>query len=228
MWQYISAACQSHGSSPMFTWLGSAGRIELSGTTFHNAVSKAGNFLADGLEVEPEQEVFVDLGNHWQAPVWKAAVLAIGAVVSDSPGAINIVDPAGVDHATQTIAVVSLDPFGMPAKDLPSHVINVSAEVRGFGDYFSPRTPTTAATQLTSWGVNVQQAQDVVERTISNRGVLGGETLALENLNDPRSLFMWQCLVPILNQNPLVLLDKEYDPSQVAEQEHVSQFITNN
>ena len=228
MWQYISAACQSHGSSPMFTWLGSAGRIELSGTTFLNAVSKAGNFLADGLEVEPEQEVFVGLGNHWQAPVWKTAVIAIGAVVSDLPAAVNIVDPAGTEQATQTIAVVSLDPFGMPAKDLPSHVINASAEVRGFGDYFSPRTPTTAATQLTSWGVNVQQAQEVVERTLNDCGVVGGETLALEHLIGLRSLFMWQCLVPILNRNCMVLLDREYDQSQVAEQEHVSQFITDN
>ena len=228
MWQYIAAACQSHSASPMFTWLGSAGRIELSGTTFLNAVSKAGNFLADGLEVEPEQDVFVGLGNHWQAPVWKAAVLAIGAVVSDSNSTVNIVDPTGIEQVTQTIAVVSLDPFGMPVRDLPTHVINASAEVRGFGDYFAPRTPTSGATQLTSWGVNVQQALDTVEQSVSNRGVGGGDTLALETSHDLRSLFLWQCLVPILNRNPLVLLDREYVQRQVAEQEHVSHFISIN
>jgi hypothetical protein len=67
--QSLQTCVKDRGPAPLVTWLSDVGRIELSATTFNNAVSKASNFLIDGLEIEEDSSLSVDLGNHWQAPV---------------------------------------------------------------------------------------------------------------------------------------------------------------
>lgn len=208
----------------MFTWLHEAGRIELSGITFLNAVSKAANFIADGLEIEPEQPVYVNLGNHWQSPVWTCAVVACGAVLSDTPGQTNIVnrqEATVLNHAV----VVSQDPFGMPERDLPPQVINASNEVRGFGDYFAPRTPTTESTMLTSWGVDVQQAKITMDHMRSEWAIREGESIGIALSPKPQAAILWHCFFSIFNRSPMVLLDGEFLPDVVRAQEHIGHLV---
>lgn len=225
MWQDISSAAQAASSAPMFTWRQADNRVELSGITFLNSVSKAANFIADGLEVEPEQPVYVNLGNHWQSPVWQCAVLATGAILADEPSDFNIVNSANVDSVSNVVAVVSRDPFGMPERDLPSTVINASAEVRGFGDYFAPRTALSGSTVLGSWGVDAQQARNLAAHNAEVYGIGYGQSVGLALSADPRTAVEWQCFFSIFNRSPLVLLDGDFDQGAVERQERITQFV---
>ena len=225
MWKYISSAAQAAGSAPMFTWRLDSQRIELSGITFLNAVSKAANFIVDGLEVDSEQLVYVDLGNHWQAPVWQAAVLAAGGVLSDEPSGVNIVTSDLISSVHKIVAVVSRDPFGMPQRDLADSVINASAEVRGFGDHFVPRTPTAESTLVGSWGVDVQHARTLVEGHAALHAIAPAQSIGLITNGSLRTAIEWQCFFSIFNHSPMVLLDGDFDRENVEQQERITQII---
>ena len=225
MWPHITSAVQAAGSSPMFTWRNGDSRIELSGVTFLNAVSKAANFILDGLEVESGQPVYVNLGNHWQSPVWNCAVIAAGAVLSDVPAEFNIVNSAQMNEVPGLVAVVSRDPFGMPERELPSIVVNASAEVRGFGDHFAPRTPTTDETALATWGVNVQQARELAVSLSQLHNISPGSAVGAAVNEWARTASEWHCFFSIFNKAPLVILDGEFDLQKVAEQERVMHFV---
>ena len=135
---------RDRGPAPIVTWVSDVGRIELSAITFNNAISKASNYLVDGLELEEDATVSVSLGNHWQSPIWFGVALSTGLTIVENDPAITF----GANAAAQTwqgspdeFVVVSRDPFGMPEKDIPAGFINGSAEVRNFGDFFSQSTP---------------------------------------------------------------------------------------
>jgi len=136
----LQKCVRGRGPSPIVTWLSDLGRIELSAVTFNNAISKASNFLVDGLELEDDATVNVTLGNHWQSPVWLGTALTTGLTITDQDPAITF----GTNAAAQTwqgspdeFVVVSRDPFGMPDKEIPTGFVNGSAEVRNFGDFFT-------------------------------------------------------------------------------------------
>ena len=224
MWTFIKSAAESAGSSPMFTWRHGPNRVELSGITFLNAVSKAANFISDGLEINPEARVYVNLGNHWQSPVWCSAVLATGAVLSDAPATFNIVNLDEAMPLSNSI-VVSRDPFGMPERDLPESAINASAEVRGFGDYFAPRTATSEETVLTTWGVNVKHAMITVAAMRDEWGIAEAEPIGIALPQNPHMAIEWHSLFGLLNRSPLVLLDSAFEAEQVQTQERIGRII---
>lgn len=226
MWQNISLAALHHGAAPMFTWRSGDSRIELSGKTYLNSVSKAANFLSDGLEVEYGQKVFIDLGNHWQSPVWQAAAVAVGAVINNEPAALNIVNDEEYFSLPNTIALVSKDPFGMPVRDLPGHVINASAEVRGFGDYYAPSFAASEIAPVAAWGINSQQAQEIAASRVADHGIEIGESIAVLNPPNLETAAIWQLYVPIFNKSAVVLLDGSFDREKVQAQEHVAHFVT--
>lgn len=63
-------------------------RIELSGSTVLRWVNKAGNWLQDEMDAEPGTTVNLQLPqDHWRTVPWILAVWAVGAVLSDDPGA---------------------------------------------------------------------------------------------------------------------------------------------
>ena len=88
----LTEASAKRGPMPLVTWISDAGRIELSNVTFANAVSKASNFLIDGLELDEESSIAVELGNHWQSPVWLGTGLATGIKVTDQNSAITVLE----------------------------------------------------------------------------------------------------------------------------------------
>ena len=221
---------RDRGPAPIVTWLSSAGRIELSTVTFANAVSKAGNFLIDGLELEESSKLNVNLGNHWQSPVWLATSLCVGIELNDqAPILISHSDAITTwTGAIDQLIVVSRDPFGMPEKDLPAGCINGSAEVRNFGDYFSPSWENLGAV-LTfeeisySWAELVamadsQRKQDGIEPG-TRVGVAG-------NLNLLQAI-IYQVVMPISFGISLVLKD-QVDPDivKIMEQEKIAKFVS--
>ncbi len=221
---------RDRGPAPIVTWFSSAGRIELSTVTFANAVSKAGNFLVDGLELEESSNLNVNLGNHWQSPVWLATSLCVGIELNDqAPIFISHSDAITTwTDAIDQLIVVSRDPFGMPEKDLPAGYINGSAEVRNFGDYFSPSWENLGAV-LTfeeisySWAELVAMADSQRKHDEIEPGTRVG---VAGNLNLLQAV-IYQVVMPISFGISLVLIDQvDPDINKITEQEKIAKFVS--
>lgn len=126
-------------------------RIELSTATLWNWAAKTGNLLRDELGAGPSSRVAVLLPAHWQTAAVLFGIWWIGAEVvtaGEADIALCTADRLGeADDAVGMgeIAVLSLDPFGKPAPDLPVGVTDYATAVRVHGDQISPeRHPGTA------------------------------------------------------------------------------------
>jgi uncharacterized protein (TIGR03089 family) len=231
-WTELQSNTSSRGATPLVTWLSDVGRIELSTVTFANAVSKAGNFLVDGLELEDDATVSVSLGNHWQSPVWFGTALATGLTITDQDPAITF----GIKSQAQTwqgspekFVIVSQDPFGMPDKEIPDGFINGSAEVRNFGDYFSPAWPISSdhlavdfeSTELT-WDQLVARALELA----ALHSITSGISFGLHGTSDLVTLAALQVVLPVVNENSVVLIDQANpDLDAIKKQEKLEQIV---
>lgn len=231
MWKLISTSARAAGPSPLYTWVSEAGRVELSGTTFLNGVSKAANMLRDGLDINAGDDVYIDLGNHWQSPVWIAAGLSTQARLVISPlHALAIVAKETLDYLgnSRDIVVISRDPFGMPEKYLDSSVINGSQEVRGFADVFSPMGEyasddvlfNDAATNVTSMEFRAR-----ADQLITQHGISSGSRIAISEKSDLITRALWQVVVPAITQSSVVLLDGTTDFAKICSDEQVDHLI---
>lgn len=122
-------------------------RIELSTVTMANWAAKTGNLLRDELGAGPASRVAVLLPAHWQTAAvlfgiwWIGAEVVMGETVSPADVALCTADRlAEADEAVGVgeVAVLSLDPFGKPAPDLPVGVTDYATAVRVHGDQISP------------------------------------------------------------------------------------------
>ena len=120
-------------------------RIELSTATLANWAAKTGNLLRDELGAGPASRVAVLLPAHWQTAAvlfgiwWIGAEVVLGRTPPTSPcaPAIGWTRPTR-RWAAGEVAVLSLDPFGKPAADLPVGVTDYATAVRVHGDQISP------------------------------------------------------------------------------------------
>jgi uncharacterized protein (TIGR03089 family) len=228
----LQKCVRGRGPSPIVTWLSDIGRIELSAITFNNAISKASNFLVDGLELEEDATVSISLGNHWQSPVWFGVALATGLTIVDSDPAITF----GTNAAAQTwqgspdeFVVVSRDPFGMPEKDIPAGFINGSAEVRNFGDFFSPRWPVAPdhnAVAIDSgeftWSQLMQRAQELADA----HSLVSGQSYGLHGSSDLITTIAFQVVLPVAFGHSVVLIDQANpDLDAIKKQEKLEQIV---
>lgn len=119
-------------------------RIELSTVTLANWAAKTGNLMRDEMAAEPGTRVAVLLPAHWQTAAVLFGVWWIGAEVvlsGDADIALCTTDRLpDADDAVGAgdVAVLSLDPFGKPAADLPVGVTDYATAVRVHGDQISP------------------------------------------------------------------------------------------
>jgi uncharacterized protein (TIGR03089 family) len=117
-------------------------RIELSTVTLANWAAKTANLLRDELGAGPGSRVAVLLPAHWQTAAVLLGVWWIGAEVVHSGAAdFALCTAERLDEADQAVAggevaVLSLDPFGKPAPDLPVGVTDYATAVRVHGDQF--------------------------------------------------------------------------------------------
>jgi len=221
---------RERGPAPIVTWLSSAGRIELSTVTFANAISKAGNFLVDGLELEESSKLNVKLWNHWQSPVWLATSLCAGIELSDqAPMLISHSDAiTSWTGASDQLVVVSRDPFGMPQKDLPVGFVNGSAEVRNFADHYSPSWENQGAVitfEGTSYSWPELEALADAKR-IQNR-IESGTRVGLSGDLNLLQAVIYQVVIPISFGVSVVLIDQENpDITKITEQEKIAKFVS--
>lgn len=119
-------------------------RIELSGVTLANWAAKTGNLLRDELGAGPASRVAILLPAHWQAAAVLFGVWWIGAeAVLAGPADLALCTAQRLDEADDAVAggevaVLSLDPFGRPAPDLPIGVTDYATAVRVHGDQIVP------------------------------------------------------------------------------------------
>lgn len=230
--ELLQLAVKSRGPSPLVTWVSDIGRIELSTVTFANAVCKASNFLIDGLELDEESSIAVELGNHWQSPVWLGTGLATGIKVTDETGAKKFGTLAvaqGWSGEAEDFIVVSQDPFGMPAKDVPVEFINGSAEVRNFGDYFAPAWPTapheitfTDAGENFTWDQLVSHALELANQ----HGIKPAQNYGLKGEGNALAKIALQVVLPVIQQNSVVLIDQANpDVAAIRKQEKLEQLV---
>lgn len=118
-------------------------RIELSAATLANWAAKTGNLLRDELGAGPASRVAVLLPAHWQTAAVLFGVWWIGAeAVLNGAADVALCTAERLDEADGTgageVAVLSLDPFGRPAPDLPVGVTDYATAVRVHGDQIVP------------------------------------------------------------------------------------------
>ncbi|MGV1036726.1 MAG: TIGR03089 family protein [Candidatus Nanopelagicales bacterium] len=126
-------------------------RVELSGTTFGNWVSKTSNMLVDEFDVEPGSVVNVRLPLHWILPVWIAACWQVGATVAigaqvDAPD-IAVVGPQLVtaDTGAEATIACSLLPMAQGFREpLQPQLTDYFTDVRNYGDFFTSASPVAA------------------------------------------------------------------------------------
>jgi len=228
----LQKCVRGRGPSPIVTWLSDIGRIELSAITFNNAISKASNFLVDGLELEEDATVSISLGNHWQSPVWLGTALTTGLTIVDSNPAITF----GTNAAAQTwqgspdeFVVVSRDPFGMPEKDIPAGFINGSEEVRNFGDFYSPRWSMASDHNAVSidaceftWAQLMQRSQELADANSLESGLSYG----LHGSSDLITTIVFQVVLPVAFGHSVVLIDQANpDLDVIKKQEKLEQIV---
>ncbi|OBF60762.1 TIGR03089 family protein [Mycobacterium sp. 852002-50816_SCH5313054-b] len=131
---------------PRITYYDDAGgeRIELSAATLANWAAKTGNLLRDEMGAGPASRVAILLPAHWQTAavlfgVWWIGAEAVLDAGSTHPNAdVALCSEERLDEADGTgaaeVAVLSLDPFGRPAPDLPIGVTDYATAVRVHGD----------------------------------------------------------------------------------------------
>ncbi|EHR49196.1 TIGR03089 family protein [Saccharomonospora marina XMU15] len=119
-------------------------RIELSVATVANWAAKTANWLVEEFDVEPGDEVSVELPAHWQtAGVLLGAWWCGAQVVTGGGGvAVAFVGPeAAVEQAGRT-AMVALDPLGRGlGSRCPEGAVDYLTEARLSGDEFAPVLP---------------------------------------------------------------------------------------
>ncbi|ART73896.1 TIGR03089 family protein [Mycobacterium dioxanotrophicus] len=123
-------------------------RIELSAVTLANWAAKTANLLRDELGAGPGTRVSVLLPAHWQTAAVLFGAWWIGSEVvfngsSDQPADVALCTRDRLDEADDAVsggevAVLSLDPFGKPAADLPIGVTDYATAVRVHGDQIVP------------------------------------------------------------------------------------------
>jgi uncharacterized protein (TIGR03089 family) len=152
-------------------------RIELSAVTLANWAAKTGNLLRDELAAGPASRVAVLLPAHWQTAAALFGVWWIGAevVLDGSASDVALCTIDRVDDADATgageVAVLSLDPFGRPAPDLPVGVTDYATAVRVHGDQIvAERQPGPALA-----GRSVNDVLAACQNSAAARGLTAGE-----------------------------------------------------
>ncbi|KLI07668.1 TIGR03089 family protein [Mycolicibacterium conceptionense] len=170
-------------------------RIELSTVTMANWAAKTANLLRDEMGAGPGTRVAVLLPAHWQTAAVLFGVWWIGAEVvlgggSDNPADIALCTRDRLDEADDAVAggevaVLSLDPFGKPAADLPIGVTDYASAVRVHGDQIVPeRVPGPALA-----GQSVAEVLEAAHNAAAAQGFTGSDrVLSTASWNTPDEL----------------------------------------
>ncbi|EHR59635.1 TIGR03089 family protein [Saccharomonospora cyanea] len=152
-------------------------RIELSVATLANWAAKTANWLVEEFDVEPGDEVAVDLPAHWQtAGVLLGAWWCGAHVVADPAEAVvAFVGPDADGSAARSTAVVALDPLGRGLTTAaPDGAFDYLTEARTCGDDFSPVLPVDGDTPALL-GTTIDDLSNLVRERAAVLGIGEGD-----------------------------------------------------
>ena len=166
-------------------------RIELSAVTLANWAAKTANLLRDELGAGPGTRVAVLLPTHWQTTAVLFGIWWIGAeAVLAGPAEIAMCTRDRLDEADDAVAggevaVLSLDPFGKPAADLPIGIADYATSVRVHGDQIVPERHPGAALD----GRSVDEVLAAARKSAQAQGLTGADrVLSTASWNTPDDL----------------------------------------
>jgi len=145
----LGYATAADPAQPLLTWYddGTGERVELSGLTLANWVSKTANLLVDGCGLGPFDEATVSLPPHWQTAAVLLGCWTAGLSVSPDGAVIFAASP--VESAATDRFLLGLAPMGLPIRGAtPAGWLDYVAEVRGHGDHFAGPTVRPAQPAL--------------------------------------------------------------------------------
>ncbi len=212
-------------SAPLITYYGpGATRIELSGATAANAVSKAANLFADELLAEPGDVVWFRLPCHWQAPVlalgaWAAGLtIALGETAPD-PAIATVASEFDAPPAGTGLAV-SLHPWGLPlGRGTPAGWEDLAGLARSQPDSASWQWPGEAERWLlTDCGRDGASLARDSRRLAGEWALPEGGRLLVTAAPTGLAAFLACTLVPALARGSLILADGA-DVEEVTRQE---------
>lgn len=132
-------------AGPRITYYDDAtgGRIELSALTLANWAAKTANLIRDEFGLTPGARVAVLLPAHWQTAAvllgcwWAGTEVVLRA---DDDAELALATAERIDEVAEVaeVAALSLDPLGMPVRDLPVGITDFATAVRAHGDRFLP------------------------------------------------------------------------------------------
>ncbi|MBU3749328.1 MAG: TIGR03089 family protein, partial [Mycobacterium sp.] len=154
----------AHPMGPRITYYDDATgeRIEVSTVTLANWAAKTANLLRTELGAGPGSRVAVLLPAHWQTAAvllglwWIGAEAVLGGGPAETAAEIALCTPDRLAEADAAViggevAVLSLDPFGKPAADLPIGVTDYATAVRLHADQVTGEPAPGPA--LAGWSV---------------------------------------------------------------------------
>ena len=205
-------------AAPLLTLYDGPARVELSGATVDNWVSKTANLLVDGHG--GPQRVGLLLPLHWQVVCFLLGAAATGATVVVASGAaaldgceLAFVSPdhaeAALDAGVDDVLVASGHPLGARLPAVPALCLDAAVEVPGYGDRFTGGSPAGTAVLL-----------DGAPFTAPDLG-LGAADRVLTTLPPATEHGLGVLLASLAAGASLVLL-REGDPEAVAAAEHVT------
>lgn len=144
-------------AAPLLTLYDGPARVELSGATTANWVSKTANLLRDGFGAPERVGLLLPL--HWQAVCFLLGAAAGGAtvVVAAEPGelagsslAFVSADAAvgALDAGVDDVLACSGHPLGARLPSVPPMVLDAAAEVPSYGDHFGGPYATAPVVEL--------------------------------------------------------------------------------
>lgn len=146
-------------------------RIELSALTLANWAAKTANMIRDEFGLSPGSRVAVLLPAHWQTAAvllgcWWAGVEVV--LHADPDAELALVTAERIDEAGDIpeIAALSLDPMGLPVRDLPIGVTDYATSVRVHGDQFRPGASTGCALD----GLSVSEVFEQARKSAARQG----------------------------------------------------------
>jgi uncharacterized protein (TIGR03089 family) len=151
VYQLLQEAVATSGPQPAIVYYqeregGDPDRIELSYLTLANWVAKIANLMRDGLGLDEQSSITLDLPAHWLTAAWLIAAESLPIQRLSEGGDLLVTDDPASAGARSEVVLCHLDLWGLASHpELPGGVIDFNSEVRAYGDHFTPQNRSERA-----------------------------------------------------------------------------------
>lgn len=201
-------------------------RVELSTVTLMNWAAKTANMLGDQFGAEAGSRVRIVLPAHWQTAAvllgawWLGCEVLVGTSV-EAPGGVSgeaadaafvaegRVDELDAAGGADEIAVLSLDAFGRPARDVPAGAEDYASVVRMHGDQFTPSRIEDTAAALD--GRSIADVAEAARAVAAGRGITDADRVLSTAGWDGADELIAGLLAPLAAGASLVQVDNPDD-----------------